>query len=517
MKTVVNFSGWLSLLMGFFALFFYIVAPHLYLLTYVLLAGAVANAAFYAFMERDAVRHALKTRAALHGANSFVLIVVVLGILTFINLLTHRHKNRIDLTEGGFYTLAPQTKKIVSSLPREVKMTAFFQTEAPERTRFKDLVNGYLELTDKIELNFVDPDKNPAITKQYGITTYGTVALESGSKETKIKNPTEDNLTNGILKVIKDETKTVYFLEGHGEKDINSMEGLGLKTAREHLEKDDFKVDKLLILKTAEVPQEADLLVIAGPLRPILPEEQKVIEDYLNTGGAVFLMVDPQSEFGMAGMLAGWGVELREDMIVDPLSKLFGGDAAAPVVNEYIFHDITKDFTLPTIFPILRSVRAQKAPGVETVELMQSGANSWAESQLGSSKVRFDPGEDVKGPVPIGVVATRDLGQKDSPPSPATEEAAKPGPKARLVVLGDSDFASNTYFNFSGNGDLFLNTISWLAEEENLISIRPRERKHNPVQLTGAEGSALFLLGTILFPSMVLAVGVTRWWKRRRL
>jgi len=285
-----------------------------------------------------------KSRTAVYGANTFVLVCIFLGVLVFVNLLSSRHKHRFDFTSSGIFTLAPQTQKIVTNLPREISMTAFFQSESPTKSEFKNLMDGYLGLSDKIKLTFVDPDKNPAIVKQYGVTTYGTVVLESGKQETKVQNPSEENMSNAILKVIKDEKKKIYFLEGHGEHSPDNTEGQGYSSAKKSLERDGFQVEKLLLLQTGKVPDDADALVIAGPEKPVLAQEQEALEDFLQTGGSIVLLIDPQTNSGLENFLARWGIELKEDLVIDPMSKMFGGDYAAPVVSQYMMHDITKDF-----------------------------------------------------------------------------------------------------------------------------------------------------------------------------
>ncbi len=466
------------------------------------------------------MKKGLKSRTTLYGTNAFVLVCVFLGVLVFINILATRHKHRFDFTSSGIFTLAPQTRKIVTNLPREITMTAFFQSESPTKPEFKNLMDGYLGLSDKIKLSFIDPDKNPAIVKRYGVTTYGTVALESGKQETKVQNPTEENMTNAILKVIKDEKKKIYFLAGHGEQALENTEGQGYSNAKQALERDGFQVETLLLLQTGKIPDDADALVIAGPAKPVLPKEQDALEQFLRNGGSILLLIDPHTESGLDEFLARWGIGLREDIVIDPMSKMFGGDYAAPVVSQYMMHDITKDFALPTIFPVLRSVTAKQAEGVEVSELLQTGANSWAETKIDGGKVKFDEGEDQKGPVTIAVVASLkpDSADKPKPGAEDTGEEEKPSAKkGNLVVLGDSDFASNTYFKFSGNGDFFLNTASWLAEEESLIAIRPKERKDSPIHLTSDTGAALFFTGTVVFPGIVVLIGVRKWWTRRRL
>ncbi|MBI5427367.1 MAG: GldG family protein [Nitrospinae bacterium] len=535
MKRFAPIAGWSALASGFCALLFYIVFPQSRAPLYTLAAIFSINAAFFFVADWDSIKRVLSGRAARYGLNSSILAAVFLGILIFVNLISYRHKYRVDMTEKGYYTLSPQTKKIVGSLPREVKMTAFFQTDSPNKADFQHLADGYVELTDKIKLEFVDPDKNPAVAKRYGVTTYGTVVLESGKQESKVSHATEENLTNGILKAIDDERKTIYFLDGHGERDLDNMEKEGYSEVKKSLEKDNFLVKKLLLMQSGEVPKDASLLIVNGPQKPILDKERAVIQDYLDQGGSVFLLIDPQSDSGMDAFLKKWGIEAGDDMVIDPLSKLFGGDFAAPVISQYTHHDITKDFALATIFPLARSVKAVPAEGVETVELLKTGPNSWGEKDLTGSKVKYDEGVDLKGPVAVAVVATRkikDAGAASKNKTPAADEkgpknnasgknddaagAGKPR-KATLVVVGDSDFASNAYHGFSGNGDFFLNTASFLAQEEKLISIRPRERKTSPVQLTRAEGSLMFILGMIVIPALVIGSGIRVWWRRRAL
>jgi len=518
MKKFTSIAGWLTLTSGFAALFFYIVLPDLKTLILSLTALSISNGIFLLVSEGTSLKKFFSSRMAQHGTNAIILTLVFLGVLIFINLLVHRHKHRFDFTEANLFTLSPQTKKFIANLPREVNLTAFFQIETPEKNVFENLIAGYLEKTDKIELTYIDPDKNPAVTKQYGVSTYGTIVLESGSKETKIQNATEENLTNALLKVTRDEQKVIYFLEGHGENQIDSTENEGYQTAKKNLEQDGFIVKPLLLLQTGEVPKDASTLVIAGPKKPIQTEEQKALKSYLEKGGAVMMLMDPKSKHGMETFLKNWGVELGDNIVIDPMSKLFGGDYAAPVVNQYSTHNITSEFVLPTIFPIIQSVKATPTNKIEAVELLKTSANSWGESNFESGTVKFDVDTDLKGPVSVAVVATKHLGPEEDDAHDENEETQEQQikqPKATLVVIGDSDFSNNRYSNFSGNGDFFLNTVSWLAEEENLISIRPKEKRSSPIHLTSAWGSAIFVLGILIFPGIIAGTGIRIWWRRR--
>jgi len=256
----------------------------------------------------------------------------------------------------------------------------------------------------------------------------------------------------------------------------------------------------------------------------VLAEEQKIIEDYLNRGGSVLLLLDPQTKSLMPPFLKRWGIDTPDSFVIDPMSKLFGGDYAAPVVSQYPTHKITRDFSLPTIFPLLRVVRPMKIDGTNTTEFLLTGANSWGETNLNALKEgtsQFDDKIDIKGPVSVAVIATRETSVKEPDKKADTDikkdsSTTKKIKEARLTVIGDSDFASNKYFNFSGNGDLFLNIASFLVEEENLISIRPKERENRPLSLTSDQGKFILMLG-VLAPALTIFFGVRTWWRRRSL
>jgi ABC-type uncharacterized transport system involved in gliding motility auxiliary subunit len=524
MKRLSPFAGWTALIVGLMALITYLFLPEYNLLVLTLVSIAGINAIFFLTMSREEVVRSIKSRTALYGMNTTVVIVVVLGILFFINVLTYRHKFLVDLTESSVFTLAPQTQKIVRNLPRKVKMTAFFQTGSPGRNAFEQLAEGYKTLTDQIEVELIDPDRRPAVVKQYGVTTYGTVVLESGKQETKVKKATEEDLTNALLQVTRDQQKKIYFLSGHKEKNIENKEKNGYSQAKQALEKDHYKLEPLLLLQTGKVPDDANVLIINGPENNLQEVEIAAIDAYLNRGGAVMLLLDPQQDAGLTKFLEQWGIQIRDDLVVDPLAKLYGADYTTPIVSQVGDHPITRDIGQETIYPMLRSVSTITTEGLKTTEVLFSGPRSWAEKDYKSGKVNVDPGIDLEGPVPVAVVSSKEIksdGNTEPKPESSTEDkkskAPTPVKKAHLVVVGDSDFASNQFFSLYGNGDFFLNTASWLAKEENLISIRPRTRKWSPITLSNTQGNLISMLGIIVFPGVVILIGFRVWWKRHSL
>jgi gliding motility-associatede transport system auxiliary component len=524
MKKLSPFAGWTALIVGLTALITYLFLPEYTLLVLTLLSIAGINALFFLARSRKEVVRSIKSRTALYGMNTTVVIVVFLGILFFINVLTYRHKFLWDLTESSVFTLAPQTQKIAQNLPRKVKMTAFFQTGSPGRQAFQQLAEGYKALTDQIEVELIDPDRRPAVVKQYGVINYGTVVFESGKQETKVKKATEEDLTNALLQVTRDQQKKIYFLSGHKEKNIEDKKKNGYSQAKQALERDHYKLEPLLLLQTGKVPDDANALIINGPENTLQELEIAAIDAYLNRGGAVMLLLDPQQDAGLTPFLERWGVDIRDDLVIDPLAKLYGADYTTPIISQIADHPITRDIGQETIYPMLRSVSAITTEGLETVPVLFSGPKSWAEKDYQSGKVRIDPGIDLEGPVPVAVVSSKEIKTaNDTEPKLDTSAESKtsgsptPAKKAHLVVIGDSDFASNQFFSLYGNGDFFLNTASWLAKEENLISIRPRTRKWSPIILSDTQGSLISMLGIVVFPGVVILIGFRVWWKRRSL
>jgi ABC-type uncharacterized transport system involved in gliding motility auxiliary subunit len=524
MKQLSPFAGWTALVLSVTALITYLFLPEYTMLTLTFLSIAGINAIFFFVVDRKEVLHALKTRTALYGMNATVVIFVFLGILIAINVLTFHHKFLWDLTESSVYTLSPQTRKIAQNLPRKVKMTGFFQIGSPNRDEFQQLVDGYMALTDQIEVELVDPDRRPAVVKQYGVTTYGTVVFESSKQETKVKKATEEDLTNALLQVTRDQQKKIYFLNGHREKNTEGKERNGYSQAKQALERDHYKVEPLLLLQTGKVPNDANVLIINGPEKVLQELEITAIEAYLNQGGAVLLLLDPQQDSGLTPFLERWGVDIRDDLVIDPLAKLFGADYTTPIVSQVSDHPITRGIGQQTIYPMLRSVSAITTEGMKTTELLFSGPKSWAEKEYKSGKVSLDPGIDLQGPVPVAVVSSKEIKsansaepKPDASPEAQTSEPPSSTKKGHLVVVGDSDFASNQFFSLYGNSDFFLNTASWLAKEDNLISIRPRTRKWSPITLTDTQGNLISMLGIIVFPGVVILMGFRVWWKRRSL
>ncbi|MCK4966672.1 GldG family protein, partial [bacterium] len=430
-------------------------------------------------------------RDAKYGSNAIASIVFFLGILVLINFVFNKRSHRVDLTAGNQFSLAPQTVKIVQKLDKEVTIKSFFKGGANGKKAMEDLLAEYVNHSKNIEYEFIDPDKKPAIAKKYEIKAYGTTVIECGDKVEKIATPLEQDLTNALLKVSREGRKVIYFSEGHGERDTESVEKPGYKLAKDALESQNYEIKKLFIAREMVIPADCAVLVVPGPKNEFMQAELDTIDNYINNAGKVLFLLDPKPSAGMNDYFEKWGIEVRDDVIIDisGMGRLFGAGPAMPLVNNYGEHPITKDFRgNATFYPQARSVaQIDGMPNnIEVVELVKTTKESFGETKLVEGKAKFDDGVDKKGPLAIAAAVSKRLPRTVSD-AVIKDELDTKERYGRLVLFGDSDFASNAYTNMQGNMDLFLNVMGWLAEEEDLISIRPRNPEDRRLDLTAKQ------------------------------
>jgi ABC-type uncharacterized transport system involved in gliding motility auxiliary subunit len=315
----------------------------------------------------------------------------------------------------------------------------------------------------------------------------------------------EEDITNALMKIVKGERKTIYFTQGHGEKSIDDMEKSGYSSAKAGLEKENYVLKSLNLVQENKVPDDASVVVMLGPTSEPFPNELDLLDGFLNKGGSVAILLDPPPGAGLNDFMKKWSIDVGNNIVLDSsgVGRLFGAGPQIPLVTTYSHHKITEHFNVMTFFPLVRSITPLKPPvaGINVEPLLSSNERSWGETDMKSTSAKFDEGKDLKGPVSLAVVATKDLGESK---------------KARMVVYGDSDFASNATFGLQGNGNLFLNTISWLAQDESFISIRPKNPDDRRLTMTEAQGRLVSFIVLFFLPVGVLASGISVWMKRRK-
>lgn len=459
-----------------------------------------------------------KKRLWIHGSHTVLSIIIVTAILGFVGLIVHRHPVRWDLTKSKSHTLSEQSKKVVNTINQPIKIMGFFADDN-SKSKAQDLFESYAYLNKFISYEFVDPDRRPEIAKKYEIKTYGTAVLEGYGRKETITSVSEESITNALLKLTRTEKKKIYFLTGHGEHSIEDFGKDGYSTVKSSLEKDNYAVEKLVLAEKKEVPEDASVVVVAGPKKNLLPEEVQALERYIKRSGRVVVMLDPYQDAGLKELLKTYGFELSDDIVIDKLSQVFGGSYLMPVVTQYGIHSITSDFKFMTFFPEARSIREsqQKPDTVTWTALAQTSEAAWGETNrkmLEQNKASFDEKEDIPGPITVVAIAEINLKKETEQKEDSSSSAPAPS-KAFLTVFGDSDFASNTYFGLSGNGDLFLNTVHYLAEEQTLITIDRRAKEGEPLVLTMSQMRLTFLISMVLMPVLVIVSAVYVYMVRR--
>jgi ABC-type uncharacterized transport system involved in gliding motility auxiliary subunit len=453
------------------------------------------------------------------GSLISLLTLVFVGILVGISLLVHRFPWRVDLTETKRYSISGQSQKIVKTIQQDVWIKAFFQKGNPGQKKAQGLLEIYCSYNPRIHFEFIDPDRQPSLARQYGVRNYGEVILESGGKTQSVNVADEEGITNGLLRLMQTKSKKVVFLSGHGEKSPRDTQKGGFSLAKGLLEKENYQTEEVNLLGRAALTSEIRCLVIAGPKKSFFPEEIEDLKKYLLAGGRIILLLEPYQDGGFKEWLAFMGITLGQDIIIDKISRVFGGDYLIPMAGTYGRHPITATFNVATFFPTARSIVAASTPppGVLYDVLVRSSSESWAEFNkkgLEKGQAAFDPGQDQKGPLNLGVLVTLSSTEKKVENKDPQGKDSK-SPKGQLLLFGDSDFASNGYFNLSGNGDLFLNAVNYLTEEEALIAIRPAKTPVRPLTLTSSQALALFLIPLVLLPGLIIGTGIWVWRSRR--
>jgi ABC-type uncharacterized transport system involved in gliding motility auxiliary subunit len=458
------------------------------------------------------LRTGLTGRSTRMGANAIVYAAAVLAILVLVNFISARNHKRFDLTENKQYSLSEASVSLLKGLEKPIKITGFFV--GGKAGPIEDLLGSYRYVNPaKFDWEIVDPDKRPELAERYGIRANASLVVESGEERKTLTevNPAtlEESLTNAVLAITGTGKKILCNIEGHGEHDVNDQAAeTGYAAAKKAIEGENFVVRPLLLASVEAVPADCTEVLIAGPERPYFDHEVQALDTYLGKGGSLFVMLDPQYGGPLLGLLEKWGVTAQNDIVVDKVMRMFEGESLGlqPLGAAYApDHPITRGFTKQTIFTQARSLAGGKLPeGYAVTELVKTSPNAWGETKIAdlfkTGKVNLDP-DDYKSPLALGVAV--------GPSGPEREG------KGKLVVFGDSDFADNRYITAFFNGDLFLNAVNWLANQEKQISIRPKGPRASFVRLTDAQMMPIFYLAVLIFPQLLLTLGIIIAWRRR--
>ncbi len=495
----------------------------------------------YSLGQWRSVASLFQRRQARYGTLAASGVLLGLAILVAANYILARQNTRWDLTAARQYSLSDQTVRILESLESPIRVLVFAQEL--DFPRYRDRLGEYEYTSSQVSLELIDPDKNPVLARQYEVQAYGTVVFDYNGRIERVESDQEQDLTNGLIKAVEGEERKAYFLQGHGERSPTATERDGYSALSDALRLDNLSVETVTLAQAGAVPSDAAVLVLAGPSTDLLPAEADMLRTYLDGGGKLLVLLDPptgadaENRDNLIGLIADWGIEVGQNIVVDVsgVGQLLGTDATVPVAATYPQHPITDRFALLTAFPLARSVTPVEggAGGRVATSFAETSPRSWAESNLdlssGEVAMEEDQG-DIPGPISIaaavaetveaagddGGAADEDAGDgHDHDAEDMDEDESDTPAEARLAVFGDSDFASNASLGIQGNRDLALNAINWLAQQENLISIRPREPEDRRITLTADQQFRIFVASLVLIPGVIVGAGVFTWWRRR--
>jgi ABC-type uncharacterized transport system involved in gliding motility auxiliary subunit len=438
-------------------------------------------------------------------------ILIVAAILVVANVLADRHNKSYDSTANKRYSLSDQTAKIVKGLKQPVTITYFNQSG--KFTQAKDALDQYANLSPKVHIDYVDPDKNPEVARAAGVKEYGSTIVQIGDRKEEAKSLTEEAITGAMIRDLKTSVRTICFVQGSGEHQIDDSERDGYSRFKDLLGQDDYQTKSISLLSKAEVPSECTVVVVAGPDSDYQQPEVDALKKYVEDGGRAMFLLDPPLKMGrvqvadndaLNKVLAGWGVTPESNLILDlnPIGQIAGLGPQVALVTSYDSQPIVSDMKRrATGFPLSRSLEIKNGDKTTVQKLFSSSETSLATTKLNSPAINPNDPKNTKGPLLIAAAGTYNTGKENS--------------QGRFVVIGSSAWAANSFIGFNGNRDLAVNAINWLASDEDLISIRPKEREDRRITLTQAQMRWLRISSQFLLPLIVVLGGVSVWWRRR--
>ena len=467
----------------------------------------ILGLAAFALLDPQHVRELITGRQARYGSNAVIMLVAFFGILLVLNILIFQNPGKpLDLTEDKQNSLAPETLNTLKALPQTVHATAFFTTQTDPSTAQKLLTNYKNNSNGKFTYEFVNPDQNPLVAQQAGITGDGKIYLQMGTQHEIVATATEQDVTSAMIRLMNPSKQTIYFLTGHGERDIQNSGNTAYTVATAALEAKNYVIKPLNLIADNKIPTDASVIVIAGPTKPISISEETLLQDYITKGGAVVIMQEPTplTQFGTSPdplstyLATDWGITFDNDLVIDTNSN----QPLYAVAATYGKHPITEKLQgLVSFYPTARSlVIASNAPNTP-MALISTTSSAWGETDFSSlqsnGQVSFQQGKDIPGPLTLAVVAQNTTG-------------------GHLIVFGDADFASDAFFSQYANGDMFINAIDWAGGQTQLINLT----SPSAISRTFVLPSSLWLLVMAIsflciLPGVVIAGGVVSWLIRR--
>jgi ABC-type uncharacterized transport system involved in gliding motility auxiliary subunit len=450
----------------------------------------------------------MKARQTKFAAYTAVYILIVVAVLGVINFLAQRYNKSFDTTSSKKYTLSDQTAKIARELKQDITITYWDRPNQFQAAR--DLLDRYGNLTSKITVKYMDAEKNRTQAIAAGVKQLGTIQIDTGTKHQEAKSLSEEEVTGAMVRALKTGERMVCFTLGSGEHSVDDADRGGFAQVKNLLENSNYKTQTLKMLEKPEIPKDCMIIVVAGPTRDYLQPEVDAIKKFIEAGGRGLFMLDPPLKFlkqevddnaAFEKVLADWGMTMDKNLVLDTsgVGQVFGLGPEVPLVTNYGTHAIVRPLKdIPSALPISRSMQVANGAKTTVEKLFETSGNSFATTNLKSAEIK-PSASDKKGPFTLGAAGTYN-GE---------------GTKGQFVVVGSSSWSANSFLRVNGNRDLFMNIMNWLSSDEDLISIRPKEQEDRRITLTRNQMAMVFYSSVLAIPLLIIATGLSVWWKRR--
>ena len=453
----------------------------------------------------------LKARQTKYVGYVTLYILVALAVATIANMLANRYDKSYDATANKQYSLSEQTVKVVKGLKQDATITYFAQDS--QFASAKDKLDMYANLSPKLHVVYIDPDKKPLVAQKAGFKNLNTAIVQVGANKNEAKSLSEEDLTGALIRDLKNTTRTVCFVTGSGEHQIDDSARTGYSRLKELIGKDDYQGKSIDLLQKAEVPGDCTVVVVGGPRGDYQQPEVDALKKYVEDGGRALFLLDPPLKVGrdeigdndaLSTVLTSWGVTPNKDLILDfnPIGQAVGLGPQVPLVTSYDSHPIVDPMKgTATGFPLSRSLDTKNGDKTTVAKLFNSSDSSLSTAKLDSDRIDPSDPKNKKGPLTIAAAGTYKTGKDNS--------------QGRFVVVGSSQWAANSFLGFNGNRDLALNAINWLSSDEDLISIRPKEPQDRKLAMNKAQVRWVGITSLLLIPLLVIGTGLSVWWRRR--
>lgn len=441
-----------------------------------------------------------------HLIQLIIFYLLLLAVVIFAARLTLTTNIVFDWTAAQRYSLALETQDLLHNLNETIDIEVFISPQHQYVGEIRKILQRYQQHTDKLVVSFTDPASAPQRVKQLLIQQQGEMHIRSATQFERVMDLSEHSLSNALYRVTRSNVPLLMFVQGHGERMPDSDANFGLNQWTGHLISKGFEIVSLYPARTPSIADGVDLLIIASSERPWLAGEIELVKAYVNRGGNLLWMVEPDSNQYLSDLATALNIKVLPGMVIDPLvAKLEIEDPRFVLISDYANHPIAQASSGVMLLPTATALQSVGEHDWHVTELLRSQPNAWltlsAVDDENIQSITFDETLDIAGPLTLGMLL---------------ERSSPDALQQRVAVIGDGDFVANTYLGNAANLDMSIALVEWLTQQEDQLSIPPKLSKDKQLDLSIQQSLVLAIGFLIVLPGILFILGLIIWWRRRR-